>query len=61
MGLALVTSLAFCLWVTLWALGVGGFDGMMLTVTIILIAGGIVALKRYLPGASGPKGPTGGW
>lgn len=61
MGLALVTTLAFCLWVVLWGLGVGGFDGMMLTATIILVAGGIVALKRFLPGASRSDGPNGGW
>jgi len=61
MGLPLVTALAFCLWVVLWALGVGGFDGMMLTATIVLVAGAIVALKRYLPGAQGPKRPSGGW
>ncbi len=61
MGLALVTTFAFCLWVVLWGLGVGGFDGMMLTATIILVAGGIVALKRFLPGAQGKSGPSGGW
>jgi hypothetical protein len=61
MGLALVATLAFCLWVFLWAIGVGGLDGMLLTATIILVAGGIVALKRFLPGAGRPKGPTGGW
>lgn len=61
MGLALVTAFAFCLWVILWGLGVGGFDGMMLTLTIIVIAGSVVALKRFLPGARAPKGPSGGW
>jgi hypothetical protein len=61
MGLAVVTTFAFCLWVVLWGLGVGGFDGMMLTATIVLIAGGIVGLKRLLPGAQRPKGPSGGW
>ena len=62
MGLALVSTLAFCLWVVLWGLGVGGFDGMMLTATIILVAGGIAALKRFLPGTSRSEGPpSGGW
>lgn len=63
MGLALVTTLAFCLWVVMWGLGVGGFDGMMLTVTIILVGGGIAALKRFLPGAPRGNGgrTTGGW
>jgi hypothetical protein len=61
MGLALVTTLAFCLWVFMWGLGVGGFDGMMLTATIVLVAGGIVALKRFLPGSTRKSGPSGGW
>lgn len=62
MGLALVATLAFCLWVTLWGLGVGGWDGMMLTATIILVAGGIDALKRFLPGTPPPQQrTTGGW
>ena len=61
MGLALVTTLAFCLWVFMWGLGVGGFDGMMLTLTIVVIAGGVVALKRFLPGAGRRSGPSGGW
>jgi hypothetical protein len=61
MGLALVATFAFCLWVILWGLGVGGFDGMMLTLTIIVVAGGIVALKRFLPGAQRKGGSSGGW
>lgn len=63
MGLAVVTAFAFCLWVTLWGLGVGGFDAMMLTATIILVAGGIVGLKRFLPSVvqRARSGDGGGW
>ncbi len=61
MGLALVTTLAFCLWVFMWGLCVGGFDGMMLTLTIVVVAGGIVALTRFRPGAQRKSGPSGGW
>lgn len=61
MGLALVTTLAFCLWIVLWSIGVGGFDGLMLVVTIILVAAGILSLKRYLPGARRSDGSSGGW
>jgi hypothetical protein len=61
MGLALVTALAFCLWVTLWALGVGGFDGFMLTAVIILIAGTLKSLVHFLPGVDRSKGSNGGW
>jgi len=59
MGLALVTALAFCLWVVLWALGVGGFDGFMLTVVIILVAATLKSLAHFLPGVDRPKGPHG--
>ncbi len=61
MGLALVVSLAFCLWVVLWAIGVGGFDALMLTAVIVLIAGTLKSLGRFLPGASRPDGSNGGW
>lgn len=61
MGLALVTTFAFCLWVIMWGLGVGGFDGMMVTLTIVVIAGTIVGLKRFLPSAQRKGGSSGGW
>jgi hypothetical protein len=61
MGLALVTTLAFCLWVFLWAIGVKGFDGMMITLVIVLVAGTLKSLAKFLPGASGADGSRGGW
>lgn len=64
MGLALVTTLAFCLWITLWSVGVKGFDGMMLTVAIVLVAATLKSLVKYLPGLpapSEPQRPRGGW
>jgi hypothetical protein len=61
MGLALVSALAFCLWVILWAIGVKGFDAMMITLLIILVAAGIGALKRFLPNARRSDGSSGGW
>lgn len=61
MGLALTTALAFCLWVTMWALGVGGFDGIMLTVVIVLVAATLKALARFLPGVERSQGNSGGW
>jgi len=61
MGLALVTTFAFCLWVFLWAIGVGGFDGIMITLVIVLVAGTIKSLGKFLPGASRPRGSNGGW
>lgn len=51
MGLALTTTLALCLWVVLWSVGVKGFDGILLTVVIVLIGATLKMLTRYLPGA----------
>ncbi len=62
MGLALVTTFAFCLWVVLWAIGVKGFDGFMITLVILLVAGTIKSLGKFLPGAgSRNAGANGGW
>jgi len=61
MGLALTVTLAFCLWVFLWAIGVKSFDAMMITLAIILVAGTLKSLMKFLPGASRPKGSSGGW
>jgi len=51
MALALTTTLALCLWVTLWAVGVKGFDAIMLTAVIVLVAATLKSLAKYLPGA----------
>jgi hypothetical protein len=50
MGLALVTSLAFCLWVVLWAIGVKGFDSFLITILMLIIAGAAHVLMPFLPG-----------
>jgi hypothetical protein len=61
MGLSLVTALALCLWIVLWAIGVGGFDAFMLTTVIVLVAGALKSLAHFLPGVDRSKGPSGGW
>ena len=60
MGLAFTTTLAFCLWVIMWALGVKGFDGFLITIVIVLVAATIKSLTKFLPGARRPSG-SGGW
>jgi hypothetical protein len=62
MALAITTTFALCLWVALWSVGVKGFDAIMLTVVIVLVAATLKSLARYLPGV-GPadKKPSGGW
>ena len=62
MGLALTTALAFCLWIVMWAVGVSGFDGLMLVALIILLAATIRSLGHFLPGAEAKSSQqTGGW
>jgi hypothetical protein len=50
MGLALTTTFAFCLWIVLWAVGISGLDGILLTMLIILVAATLRALTRFMPG-----------
>jgi hypothetical protein len=61
MGLALTATFAFCLWVFLWAIGVKSFDAMLITLLILVIAGTIKSLGKFLPGASRSRGSAGGW
>jgi hypothetical protein len=61
MGLAFTTTLAFCLWVILWALGVKGFDGFLITIAIVLVAATLKSLTKFLPRAARPGGSSGGW
>lgn len=67
MALAIATTIAFCLWIVLWAIGVSGFDGLLLCTMIVLLVAGVRALGQYLPGADKRRGPgranapQGGW
>ncbi|HEX5146988.1 MAG TPA: hypothetical protein VFV85_08195 [Conexibacter sp.] len=61
MGLAFTATLAFCLWVFLWAIGVKGFDGMLITLVIIVVATTVKSLTRFMPGAGRARGGDGGW
>ena len=60
MGLALTATFAFCLWIVLWAIGVRGFDGMLVTLLILVIAATVRSLGQFLPGAS-RRSSSGGW
>jgi hypothetical protein len=63
MGIALTTTAAFCLWVVLWAIGLKGFDGLLVATIIVLVAATLRSLAQYLPGSSEDKSSeqTGGW
>ena len=53
MAIVLATTFALSLWVTLSALGVSSFDGIMLALVIILAAAGARLLGRSV-GSVGP-------
>jgi hypothetical protein len=50
MGLVLTATAGLCLWIILWSLKIGGFDGMLIVVAIVVIAIGIRNLLPFLPG-----------
>ena len=45
----------------MWAVGVSGFDGLLLVALVILIAATLRSLTQYLPGASDRTSEPGGW
>jgi hypothetical protein len=44
------TAFSLCLWIAMWSIGVKALDGMLLVLTIIMLAVGIKMLMAYLPG-----------
>jgi hypothetical protein len=50
MGLILTATAGLCLWIILWAVGVSGFDAILIAVVMVLVAIGVNTLLPYLPG-----------
>lgn len=50
MGLVLVTTLAFALWIVAWACGAKSFDAFMVAMVIITLGATGRILKPYLAG-----------
>jgi hypothetical protein len=50
MGLILTATVGLCLWIVLWALGVSGFDAILIAIVMVLITIGIRNLLPFLPG-----------
>jgi hypothetical protein len=50
MGLILTATAGLGLWIILWALGVSGFDSILIAVLMVLIAIGTRNLLPFLPG-----------
>ena len=50
MGLLLTTIAGLVVWIVLWAIGVKGFDGFLITIAMVLIAAAAHILAPFLPG-----------
>jgi hypothetical protein len=50
MGLLLTLTFGLILWIVLWALGAKGFDALMITMLLVLIAATARLITPYLPG-----------
>jgi hypothetical protein len=50
MGLILTITAGLCVWIVLWALGVKGFDGFLITALMVIIAIAIRNVVGFLPG-----------
>jgi hypothetical protein len=50
MGLILTATAGLCLWIVLWALGVSGFDAILIAVLMVLVAIGTRTVLPFLPG-----------
>ncbi len=49
-GLIITGTAGLCLWIVLWALGLSGFDAILIAVVMVLTAIGVRTLLPYLPG-----------
>jgi hypothetical protein len=50
MGLILTATAGLCLWIIVWALGVSGFDSILIAIVMVLIAILVHNLLPSLPG-----------
>jgi hypothetical protein len=50
MGLVLTATAGLCLWIILWALGLSGFDSILIAVLMVLVAIASRNLLPFLPG-----------
>jgi hypothetical protein len=50
MGTVLTVTFGLCIWIILWALGVSGFDGILVVAGLFLIAISLRNVVPHLPG-----------
>ena len=54
MGLVVATTIGFCAWVVLWAIGWNPMDAFLVTTVIITLGATARLLHPYLPGRHQP-------
>jgi hypothetical protein len=54
MGILLTLIAGLTLWIVLWAIGVKGFDGFMITLVMVLVATAAHLIWPTLPGNRDP-------
>jgi hypothetical protein len=50
MGLVIATTVAFCAWIVLWAIGWKSLDAFLVTTVILTLGATARMLTPYLPG-----------
>jgi hypothetical protein len=50
MGLILTATAGLCLWIILWAIGISGFDAILIAIVMVLVAIGVRTVLPFLPG-----------
>jgi len=50
MGVILTATAGLCIWIVLWALGISGFDAILIAIVMVLIAIGFHNVLPFLPG-----------
>jgi hypothetical protein len=50
MALVITGTAGLCLWIVLWAVGVSGFDGILIAVLMVLVVLGLREVVPHLMG-----------
>jgi hypothetical protein len=53
MGLILTGAAGLCVWIVLWSINISGFDAILITIGMVLVAIGVHNLLPFLPGRRG--------
>lgn len=53
MGLIITATAGLSIWIVLWALGISGFDAILIAILMVLVAIGVRNVLPFLPGRRG--------